>query len=149
MPAGSASHPIFKICLLTGLETGPTEGKAEYMMFAKLVLSRARSVGLSVALLLALGTVASAQFGPLPVRSPEVKIPDQFPTLDKSSNEKIKLLWIACGTADFGALPTNQQFKKHLDSVGVNVTYMEVPDMGHNWQFWRQNLADFVQILFK
>jgi enterochelin esterase-like enzyme len=58
------------------------------------------------------------------------KIPDQFPALDKTSNEKIKLLWIACGTADFGALPTNQQFKKYLDSVGVNVTYTEVPDMG-------------------
>jgi enterochelin esterase-like enzyme len=79
----------------------------------------------------------------------EDKIPDQFPTLDKSLNPKIKLLWIACGTADFGALPTNQQFKKYLDSVGVNVTYTEVPDMGHNWQFWRRNLADFVQVLFK
>lgn len=79
----------------------------------------------------------------------EDKIPAQFPALDKTSNEKIKLLWIACGTADFGALPTNQQFKKYLDSVGVNVTYTEVPDMGHNWQFWRQNLADFAQLLFK
>jgi enterochelin esterase family protein len=79
----------------------------------------------------------------------EDKIPAQFPTLDKSSNEKIKLLWIACGTADFGALPTNQQFKKYLDSIGVKVTYAETPDMGHNWQFWRQNLADFAQLLFK
>lgn len=79
----------------------------------------------------------------------EDKIPSQFPNLDESSNEKIKLLWIACGTADFGALPTNQQFKKYLDSIGVKVTYTETPDMGHNWPFWRQNLADFVQLLFR
>ena len=79
----------------------------------------------------------------------EDKIPAQFPALDKSSNERIKLLWIACGTADFGALPTNQQFKKYLDSIEVKVTYVETPDMGHNWQFWRQNLADFAQLVFK
>jgi enterochelin esterase family protein len=79
----------------------------------------------------------------------EDKIPDQFPKLDKSSNEKIKLLWIACGTADFGALPTNQQFKKYLDSIGVRVTYTESPEKGHNWPFWRENLADFAQLLFK
>jgi enterochelin esterase-like enzyme len=32
---------------------------------------------------------------------------------------------------------------------GVKVTYAETPDMGHNWLFWRQNLADFAQLLFK
>lgn len=79
----------------------------------------------------------------------ESKIPAQFPKLDEKSNEQIKLLWIACGTADFGALPTNRQFKTYLDSKGVKVTYAETPDMGHNWPFWRQNLADFAQLLYK
>lgn len=79
----------------------------------------------------------------------ESKIPAQFPNLDEKSNEQIKLLWIACGTADFGALPTNQQFKRYLDSKGVKVAYAETPEMGHNWPFWRQNLADFAQLLFK
>jgi enterochelin esterase family protein len=79
----------------------------------------------------------------------EEKIPAQFPKLDESANARIKLLWIACGTADFGALPTNQQFTKYLDSIGVKVTYTETPDMGHTWPFWRQNLADFAQLLFK
>jgi enterochelin esterase-like enzyme len=82
-------------------------------------------------------------------RLEESKIPAQFPNLDEKSNQQIKLLWIACGTADFGALPTNQQFKTYLDLKGVKVTYAETPDMGHNWLFWRQNLADFAQLLFK
>lgn len=79
----------------------------------------------------------------------EDKIPAQFPELDETSNEKIKLLWIACGTADFGALPTNRQFKNYLDSRGIRVTYTETPDIGHVWPFWRQNFADFVPLLFR
>lgn len=82
-------------------------------------------------------------------RLEESRIPAQFPNLSENSNAQIKLLWIACGTADFGALPTNRQFKTFLDSAGIEVTYTETPDAGHNWPFWRQNLADFVQLLFK
>ena len=79
----------------------------------------------------------------------ESKLPAQFPKLDAESNAQIKLLWIACGTADFGALPTNRQFKTYLDSKGVKVTYTETPDIGHVWPFWRQNLSDFAQLLFR
>jgi enterochelin esterase-like enzyme len=79
----------------------------------------------------------------------EDRIPSQFPQLAEDSNAQIKLLWIACGTADFGALPTNRQFKKYLDSIGIKVTYTETPDIGHTWPFWRRNLADFVQLLFR
>ncbi len=82
-------------------------------------------------------------------RLEESKIPSQFPNLSENSNARIKLLWIACGTADFGALPTNRQFKTYLDSISVKVTYTETPDAGHNWPFWRQNLADFAQLLFR
>lgn len=82
-------------------------------------------------------------------RLEESRIPDQFPNLGANSNAQIKLLWIACGTSDFGALPTNQQFKTYLDSIGVKVTFTETPDAGHNWPFWRQNLADFVQLVFR
>lgn len=79
----------------------------------------------------------------------ESKIPAQFPELHESQNDKIELLWIACGTGDLGALPTNRQFKSYLDSQGVTVTYKETPDAGHVWPFWRQCLADFVQLLFR
>lgn len=92
----------------------------------------------------------NADAGGFPRFSLEVsKLPDQFPKLDAEANAKIKLIWIACGTADFGALPTNRQFKTYLDSKGVTVTYTETADIGHTWPFWRQNLADFAQLLFK
>lgn len=92
--------------------------------------------------------VATGVGGPR-FRLEESKLPAQFPDLGKNSNAQIKLLWIACGTADFGALPTNRQFRTYLDSIGVRVTYTETPDIGHTWPFWRQNLADFVQLLFR
>jgi len=31
----------------------------------------------------------------------------------------------------------------------VKNTYIEVPDIGHVWPFWRQNLADFAPLLFQ
>jgi hypothetical protein len=35
-----------------------------------------------------------------------------------------------------------------LEAVSVGASAPN-PDIGHVWPFWRQNLADFVQLLFK
>jgi enterochelin esterase-like enzyme len=71
-----------------------------------------------------------------------------FPTLDAKANAKLKLLWITCGTAD-GLVGVNRTFRDWLDAKGVKNTYIEVPDIGHVWPFWRQNLADFAPLLFQ
>ena len=78
----------------------------------------------------------------------ESQIPVVFPNLDAKANSQIKLLWIACGTSD-GLIGVNRQFKAYLDSKGVNATFKEIPDMGHVWPLWRQNLADFAPLLFR
>ncbi len=71
-----------------------------------------------------------------------------FPTLDAKANARLKLLWITCGTAD-GLVGVNRTFRDWLDAKGVKNTYIEVPDIGHVWPFWRQNLADFAPLLFQ
>jgi enterochelin esterase-like enzyme len=71
-----------------------------------------------------------------------------FPTLDAKANSQIKMLWIVCGTAD-GLLGVNRQFKTWLKSKNVQFTEQEVPDMGHVWPLWRQNLTDLAQKLFQ
>ncbi len=71
-----------------------------------------------------------------------------FPTLDAKANTRIKLLWITCGTAD-SLVGVNRSFRDWLDAKGVKNTYIEVPDIGHVWPFWRQNLADFAPLLFQ
>jgi enterochelin esterase family protein len=71
-----------------------------------------------------------------------------FPALDAKANEKIRLLWIACGTSD-GLIGVNRQFKTWLDSKDVKTTYIEIPDVGHVWPLWRQNLTDLAPLLFQ
>jgi hypothetical protein len=71
-----------------------------------------------------------------------------FPGLDAKANSRIKYMVIACGTAD-GLLGVNRQFKTWLKTKNVRFTDVEVPDLGHVWPLWRQNLTDFVQTVFK
>ena len=71
-----------------------------------------------------------------------------FPALDAKANARLKLLWITCGTAD-SLVGVNRTFREWLDAKGVKNTYIEVPDIGHVWPFWRQNLADFAPLLFQ
>jgi enterochelin esterase family protein len=71
-----------------------------------------------------------------------------FPTLSARANSDIRLLWIACGTAD-GLIGVNRQFKTWLTSKGVRFTEQEIPDVGHVWPLWRQNLADLAPRLFR
>jgi enterochelin esterase family protein len=71
-----------------------------------------------------------------------------FPTLDAKANSRIRLLWVACGTAD-GLIGVNRQFKQYLDSKDVKVTYTEIPDVAHVWPLWRQNLAELAPLLFQ
>ena len=70
-----------------------------------------------------------------------------FPNLDAKANSRLKMLWIVCGTSD-GLIGVNRQFKSWLKSKGVQFTEQEVPDMGHVWPLWRQNLTDMVPRLF-
>ena len=75
-------------------------------------------------------------------------IAKDFPALDAKANSQIRLLWIACGTAD-GLVGVNRQFKQWLDSKDVKLTYVEIPDVGHVWPLWRQNLTDLAPLLFQ
>jgi enterochelin esterase family protein len=71
-----------------------------------------------------------------------------FPTLDAKANSQIRLLFIACGTAD-SLLGVNRQFKDWLKTKKVSFVEEETPDMGHVWPLWRQNLTDFAQKAFQ
>jgi enterochelin esterase-like enzyme len=60
----------------------------------------------------------------------------------------LKLLWIAYGTADDLAAP-NHRLAAALKSKGFNVTTAETPDGLHTWTVWRENLVQFVPLLFQ
>jgi enterochelin esterase family protein len=71
-----------------------------------------------------------------------------FPGLDPRANARLRMLWIVCGTGD-SLIGANRQFKDWLRSKGVQFTELEVPDAGHVWPLWRQNVADMVPKLFR
>lgn len=71
----------------------------------------------------------------------------EFPSLNSSANDQLRLLWIACGTED-RLLTPNRKFRAWLTSKGVRHTDIETPGM-HTWMVWRRNLAAFAPLLFQ
>jgi enterochelin esterase-like enzyme len=71
----------------------------------------------------------------------------EFPDVNPGTVQKLKLLWIACGTDD-NLIKTNREFKSWLKDKGVQFTDIETPGM-HTWMVWRRNLAEFAPLLFR
>jgi len=69
-----------------------------------------------------------------------------FPKLDATAGEKLKLLWIACGTDD-RLIEPNRKLREWLKSKGIHPTEIETPG-AHMWMVWRRNLAEFTPLLF-
>ncbi|HEX4165160.1 MAG TPA: alpha/beta hydrolase-fold protein [Bryobacteraceae bacterium] len=69
-----------------------------------------------------------------------------FPQLTASANDKLHLLWIACGTEDRLITP-NRKLVAWLKSKGINLTPVETPGM-HTWMVWRGDLIAFAPLLF-
>ena len=69
-----------------------------------------------------------------------------FPQLDAKANEKLKLLWIACGTDD-RLIEPNRKLREWLKTKGIHPTEIETPG-AHMWMVWRRNLAEFATLLF-
>lgn len=72
---------------------------------------------------------------------------NDFPGLDAKTSERLRLLWIACGTED-GLMTANRKLGEWLKSKGVKVTEIETPG-AHTWMVWRRNLAEFTSLLFR
>jgi len=70
-----------------------------------------------------------------------------FPGLDAKANDRLKLLWIACGTND-RLIELNRKLRAWLETKGVHKVDVETPG-AHTWMVWRRNLAAFTELLFR
>jgi enterochelin esterase-like enzyme len=70
-----------------------------------------------------------------------------FPELASKANERLRLLWIACGTED-GLITPNRAFVEWLKAKNIRHTWIETPG-AHTWMVWRRNLAEFAPLLFR
>jgi enterochelin esterase-like enzyme len=71
----------------------------------------------------------------------------QYPTLDQKANDKLRLLWIGCGSDD-RLISTNKLLSTWLDSKNVKHTWVEIPGE-HSFRVWRRNLSEFAPLLFQ
>jgi enterochelin esterase family protein len=71
----------------------------------------------------------------------------EFPGLNASQNQRIHLLWVACGMED-GLFGINRDFNKWLSAENINHIEVDTPGK-HTWMVWRQNLAAFAPLLFR
>jgi enterochelin esterase-like enzyme len=70
-----------------------------------------------------------------------------FPGLDAMANQRIRLLWVACGTEDH-LITVNRKFREWLKEKGIQHADIETPGM-HTWMVWRRNLSEFAPQLFR
>jgi enterochelin esterase family protein len=70
-----------------------------------------------------------------------------FPALDAKANDKLKLLWIACGLQD-RLIDSNRKFLEFLKSRGVRYQWKET-EGAHTWRVWRRYLAELAPMLFQ
>lgn len=71
----------------------------------------------------------------------------EFPGVDSTINNKLKVFWIACGEDD-QLIKINRDFKRWLKGKGVQFTDVETPG-AHTWMVWRRNLTAFAPLLFR
>ena len=79
-------------------------------------------------------------------------VPDQETleaTLPKAAdiNERLTLMWIACGRADF-LFQQNESLHAAFGKAGLRHEY-RTTDGDHSWPVWRRYLADFLPLLFQ
>jgi enterochelin esterase-like enzyme len=71
----------------------------------------------------------------------------EFPAVAAGGDNKLRLLWIACGTQDH-LIDINRKLKSWLKEKGVSFTDVETPGM-HTWMVWRRNLTALTPLLFQ
>lgn len=62
-------------------------------------------------------------------------------------NQKIRLLWIGCGTDD-PRIDGHKKLVSELSQKGIKHKVLNIPG-GHEWKVWRIQLHEFLQQLFK
>ena len=64
----------------------------------------------------------------------------------KATNQRLKLLWFACGTSD-GMIRPNQEMDETLTGHSIRHTFVPM-DGGHEWTVWRRGLETFLPLIF-
>lgn len=64
-------------------------------------------------------------------------------------NKKLHVFWFGAGTAETGIFNSVKATRAAFDQAGIKYTYVEYPNLAHEWQSWRKQLNDFAPLLFR
>jgi enterochelin esterase-like enzyme len=74
---------------------------------------------------------------------------DMFPNGGAEAKQKIKTLFISCGTADWdGFYPPNEATHKYCEANGIPHSWLSVEGGGHDGGVWRPAMWNFLQLAF-
>ncbi len=79
--------------------------------------------------------------------APNTKPAKELISDPKEVNEKLNLLYIACGDAD-DLLQISEQTHNYLEANNIAHQYIIIPG-GHDFEVWKKNIYNFSQLLFK
>ena len=93
---------------------------------------------------------AVAAFSRPPANNFDVKTAFNGAMADPTSlNNKLRVFWFGAGTAETGIFNSLKASRALFDQAGIKYTYVEYPNLGHEWQIWRKQLNDFAPLLFQ
>ena len=78
---------------------------------------------------------------------PDPSVTEPALTDSKNTNEKLNLLWIACGKDDF-LLQENKKLIATLEENGIEHEW-HLTEGGHSWPIWRDYLSRLAPLLFR
>jgi enterochelin esterase family protein len=64
-------------------------------------------------------------------------------------NKKVKVFFIAAGTAEKSRHDAATHARKAFDEVGIKYVWYESPGTAHEWLTWRRDLNEFAPLLFR
>jgi enterochelin esterase family protein len=63
-------------------------------------------------------------------------------------DERVRLLWLAAGTAELRAYRRARSMDQALSDIGIKHDFFISPGTAHEWQTWRRSLNAFAPLLF-
>ena len=79
--------------------------------------------------------------------APDETVATAFLAAPAVANQKLRLLWLACGRED-SLVTRNEDFVAKLKAAGVNHEWHATAG-NHSWPVWRGYLVDFLPLLFQ
>jgi enterochelin esterase family protein len=148
-PSGQRRHNLFPRLLLEELIP---EIESHYRVIADREHRAIAGLSMGGGQALSIGLENLGKFGYIgcfsgAVREVPLPADDSGRPLDMATiNQRLKLLWIACGTEDF-VIDRSRALHEQLDQMGIEHSYITHAGT-HEWQSWRRHLTLFVPQLF-